>query len=111
MGTLSPFACDITAIPAEDRAAHRALIRRLLGEAMVEDRDLPNGLAFRFPAEEYDAVSVDAVSVVVGRERVCGPFRRFVLEIEPECGAPWLRVTGPEGAKAFIRAELGLGRP
>ncbi len=106
MGTLSPFACDITAIPAEDRAAHRALIRRLLGEAMVEERDLPNGLAFRFPAEEYDAVSV-----VVGRERVCGPFLRFVLEIEPECGAPWLRVTGPEGAKAFIRAELGLGRP
>ena len=106
MGGLSLFACDMTAMSVEDRVAHHALVRRLLGEAMAELRELPDGLAFRFPAGEYDAVSA-----FVGRERLCCPFLRFVLEVEPQGGALWLRLTGPEGAKAFIRAELGLETP
>jgi hypothetical protein len=65
--------------------------------------ELPDGLAFRFPAEAYDTV----VRFLAG-ERLCCPFLTFTLEITPERGALWLRLTGPAGIKEFIRAELHL---
>jgi hypothetical protein len=97
------FACDMTAIPAEEREAHQALIRRLMSEAVTEFRELPDGFAFRFPAEEYEAVAH-----FVARERLCCPFLRFVLEVAPERGPLWLRLTGAEGVTAVMRAELHL---
>jgi hypothetical protein len=72
-------------------------------EAVEEIRELPDGLAFRFLAEEYDAVTE-----FVGRERLCCPFLTFTLEISPERGSLRLRLTGAEGVKDFIRAELQL---
>jgi hypothetical protein len=72
-------------------------------EAVEEIRELADGLAFRFPAEEYDSVSE-----FVGRERLCCPFLTFTLEVSPERGPLGLRLTGAEGVKAFIRAELQL---
>ena len=99
----APFACDMTAIPAGERSAHQALSRRLMTEALAELRELPDGVAFRFAAEEYDAVVR-----FVDRERRCCPFLRFTLEIAPDRGPIWLRLTGAEGVKAFIRAELRL---
>jgi hypothetical protein len=65
--------------------------------------ELPDGLAFRFPAVEYDAVTE-----FVGRERLCCPFITFELDIAPNCGMVLLRLTGAEGVKDFIRAELHL---
>jgi hypothetical protein len=93
----------MTAIPPERRGAHHALIRRLMTEAVEETRELPDGLAFRFPAEEYDSVTE-----FVGRERLCCPFLTFTLEVSPERGSLWLRLSGAEGVKDFIRAELHL---
>jgi hypothetical protein len=98
-----PFACDMTAIPAEKRGPHHALIHRLTTEA-AEISELPDGLAFRFPAEEYDAVTE-----FVGRERLCCPFLTFALEVSPDRGPIWLRLTGEGGVKEFIRAELRVG--
>jgi hypothetical protein len=98
---MTPFACDMTAIPAEQRGAHQALIRRLMTEAVEEIRELPNGLTFRFPVEEYEAVTE-----FIGRERLCCPFLAFSLEVSPERGPLLLRLTGAQGVKEFIRAEL-----
>jgi len=98
-----PFACDMTAIPAEQRGAYHALVRRLMTEAVEEISELPDGLAFRFPAEEYDALTE-----FVGRERLCCPFLTFALEVSPDRGPLRLRLTGAAGAKDFIRAELRL---
>jgi hypothetical protein len=100
-----PFACDMTAIPAAQRGAHHALIRRLVAEALEEVQELPNGLALRFPADEYEPVTE-----FVGRERLCCPFLGFTLEVGPERGPITLKLTGAEGVKDFIRAELGLPR-
>ena len=99
----TPFACDMTAIPPEKRGPHHALIRRLMTEAVEEISELPDGLAFRFPAVEYDAVTE-----FVERERLCCPFITFELDIAPNCGPVLLRLTGAEGVKDFIRAELHL---
>lgn len=98
-----PFACDMTAIPLERRGAHHVLIRRLMTEAVKDISELPDGLAFRFPAEEYDAVTE-----FVGRERLCCPFLTFTLDVSPDRGPLRLRLTGTEGVKDFIRAELHL---
>ncbi len=95
----------MTAIPAEKRGAHHALIRGLMTEAVEEISELPDGLAFRFPAGEYDAVTE-----FVGRERLCCPFLTFALEVAPDRGPLRLRLTGAKGVKDFIRAELGLPR-
>lgn len=64
---------------------------------------MADGLAFRFPADEYDAVVR-----FVASERRCCPFLNFSLEVPSERGPLWLRLTGPEGVKDFIRAELHL---
>lgn len=52
-----PFACDMTAIPPEQRDTHHDLVRRLMTESVEEISELTHGLAFRFSAEEYDAVT------------------------------------------------------
>ncbi len=97
------FACDISAIPASQRGAHHALTRRLVTQAAREIRELADGIAFCFPAEEYAAVSR-----FVAQERLCCPFLSFTIDVAPERGPVWLRLTGPEGVKDFIRAELQL---
>jgi hypothetical protein len=100
----------MTAIPAAEHGAHHELIRRLMSEAVEEIEELPDGLAFRFSADEYEAVVR-----FVGRERLCCPFLSFAINVAPERGSVWLRLTGAEGVKDLIRAELHLpselGRP
>jgi hypothetical protein len=93
----------MTAIPADHRGAHHALIRRLLTDAVKEIRELESGFALRYPAEEYDAVTG-----FVSRERLCCPFLTFTLVVFPDRGPLWLTLTGEEGAREFIRAELHL---
>ncbi|MGH7579993.1 MAG: hypothetical protein ACREM9_07460 [Gemmatimonadales bacterium] len=72
-------------------------------DAVEEISELPDGLGFRFPAGEYDSVTE-----FVGRERLCCPFLTFTLNVSPDRGSLHLRVTGAEGVKDFIRAELHL---
>jgi hypothetical protein len=98
-----PFACDMTAIPARERDAHHQLTRRLMDDVVQEVRELPDGLAFRFAAEEYEAVAE-----FVRLERLCCPFLAFALDVSPDRGPLLLRITGADGAKEFIRAELRL---
>jgi hypothetical protein len=96
------FTCDLTAIAPAARGAHQELIR-VVSETVAELVELPDGLALRFPADAYDSV----VRFVAG-ERLCCPFLAFTLEISAARGALWLRLTGPAGIKAFLRAELHL---
>ena len=102
----TPFACDMTAIPAERRGAHHALIRRLMTQAVEEIRELPDGLSFLFTAREYAAVAE-----FVALERLCCPFVTFTLDVAPDQGPLMLRLTGADGVKEFIAAELGLAAP
>jgi hypothetical protein len=73
-----------------------------------EVRDLPDGYAFRFPA---DQATILLVSEFIARERLCCPFFRFELIAEQEDGPLWLRLRGREGVKELIKAELGIQSP
>jgi hypothetical protein len=44
----------------------------------------------------------------VSYERKCCPFFTFALEQSADGGPVWLRITGPEGVKVFIREAFGL---
>jgi hypothetical protein len=103
----SPFACDMTAIPAAQRDAHLATIDELF-RAVEIIQELPNGYSFRLP-NESDLVR--KVAEFVALERLCCPFFGFGLEVEGEGAAVWLTLTGREGVKPFIVAEIGNHLP
>jgi len=100
---VSPFACNMSAIPPEERGQHLAAIEAVFG-AVQEIRELPYGYAFRLPNE---AAQLLQVADFINKERLCCPFFGFALQLEPEGGALWLSLTGREGVKPFIQAEIG----
>lgn len=99
----SPFACDMTAIAPEQRGAHIARIEKLF-RSVRSSRELPNGYAFELP-NDSDLLLTAAEFIV--NERLCCPFFDFAVEVEREGGPVWLRLTGRDGVKPFIMAEIG----
>lgn len=98
----SPIACDMSAIDPGLRAGHVATGAQLF-RAAEEIREFADGYAFRLPA---DADALLKTAEFISLERLCCPFLGFALEVEPEGGPLWLRLTGREGVKAFIREEV-----
>jgi hypothetical protein len=95
------IACDLTAIPADEREAHEARGRQVWFEAFQERQELSDGYAFRFRADQYPLLVA-----YIANERLCCPFFRFTLEVTPAHGPIWLRITGGDGVKEFIRSEF-----
>lgn len=99
----SPLACDMTAIAPERREVHIANIKKLFG-LVQRTSELPDGYAFDLPNESDVLLTAAAF---ISLERLCCPFFGFALEIEREGGALWLSLTGRDGVKPFIMAEVG----
>lgn len=98
----SPLACDMSAIEPGCREQHITTGREVF-RAVTEIRELPDGYAFRLLDEPGLLVkTVEFISL----EKLCCPFLGFVIEVESEGGPVWLRLTGREGVKAFIREEV-----
>ena len=102
MEMASPYRCDMNAIDPGQRKQHIATAVALFG-AVQEIRELPNGYAFRLP---NDASLLLKATEFITLERLCCPFFGFGLEVEPEGGPVWLRLTGGAGIKPFIHAEI-----
>ena len=100
-----PLACDFGAMDSEQWERYRAL-RRLLSEDFMEARELDTGYAFRHSSE---ASVLLALAEYVSLERLCCPFFDFAIEVEHGGGDAWLRMTGPEGAKAVLEAAMEVG--
>jgi hypothetical protein len=99
----SPFACNMSAIAPSERGQHVATIKEVFG-AVREIRELPDGYSFRLANETSLLMKVAGF---IAKERFCCPFFGFGIQVEPEGGALWLSLTGREGVKPFIRAEIG----
>ena len=100
----SPLACDMSAIDPGLRAGHVATGAQLF-RAAEEIRELPDGYAFHLPP---DADALLKAAEFISLERLCCPFLGFTLEVGPEGDPVWVRLTGREGVKAFIREEVGV---
>lgn len=98
----SPLACEMTAIPAEQRPLHLAQSRELFSQ-IEETRELSDGYEFRF-ADEPNVLT--RLADFVSLEKLCCPFLNFAIEIEAESGPIWLSLTGRDGVKEFIKEEV-----
>jgi hypothetical protein len=99
-----PFACNMKAMNAEQRQRYDLLTKQLQ-VTKQEIKELPNGYAFRLPSETS---TVKDAAEWITYERLCCPFFDFGIEVERNGGAVWLRLTGREGVKPFIRSEFGI---
>jgi hypothetical protein len=97
------IACVPGAIPKEERAAHFQLAKRLFVELAETREQLSDGYAFRFPAD-----AIHEVARFIANERRCCPFMEFGISISPNADSLWLRMTGPEGTRDVLDAELNL---
>jgi hypothetical protein len=96
------IACDPNAIPAERRERWLELATQMYA-AVQEVQELPDGYAFRLPS---DSEMLLIVAEDLNYERLCCPFLRFRLDIEPQGGPFWLHFTGGGGAKEFLRMSF-----
>jgi hypothetical protein len=96
------FACNANALTRTEREHYQALTKTILS-SIQEKQELKDGYAFRLPP-----TSLMNAAEWVSFERKCCPFFTFGVEQTRDQGPLWLRLTGAEGVKAFIRAEFQL---
>jgi hypothetical protein len=99
----SPFACNRAALSAQARKRHFDELSPALRARKKSIRELPAGFEFEFPP---DTATFQLVSEWVGGERLCCPFFDIDVHVEREGGSLWLRLTGREGVKQFIRSDF-----
>ena len=102
MSENQPLACDLTAIPASVREGHLLTAPQLFRLAQ-EVQELRDGFAIRFLNEPGRFMQM---ATFVENERLCCPFFDFGLEVEPNNGPLWLRITGREGVKELLQTTL-----
>lgn len=97
----------MTAIALEQRGEHLATIEKVFG-SVITQLELPNGYGFMLP-NESDVVLT--VAQFIALERLCCPFLGFSVEVVRDGGPIFLSLTGIEGIKPFIMAEIGEHLP
>src|SRR5688572_29549241 len=96
-----PFACDLSAIDAEQRARHSAAWE-IMQAQMQEMIEVDTGFMFRYPASE---TMLATLATFIAGERLCCSFFDFGVSVPHGEGVVWLSLTGREGVKDFLRAE------
>lgn len=109
MNNESPFACVMEAIAADKRAPHLANAK-ILFDKVTGTRELDNGYAFCLGR---DSAVLASLTEFIALEKLCCPFFGFTIKVAPEGGDIWLELTGREGVKPFIQAEISeiIGTP
>ena len=97
------YACNMNALSASEREEHGKNSGELFA-AVKEIQERANGYAFRLSEE---AISLAKVADFIRYERLCCPFFSFSMEVDAQNKALWLSLSGAEGVKPFIVAELG----
>jgi hypothetical protein len=106
--TESPFACDRAALTPQARKRHFDELSPALRARKKSVRELRDGYEFEFSP---DSATLQLVSEWVEGERLCCPFFDIDMHVEREGGSLWLRLTGREGVKQFIRADFAAWMP
>ncbi len=104
----SPFACNRLALSPEARARHFNELGPALRALHQSVRELPDGYEFEFAPS---AATYKLLAEWAGGEYLCCPFFDVDLRVTREGGPFWLRLTGREGVKQFIRADFARWFP
>lgn len=99
-----PFACNMAAMNKEQRVRYTELTKQLFSSKQ-EIKELTDGYAFRFAAS---AENIKNAAEFIAFERLCCPFFDFNLTVEKNNGFLWLKLSGGEGIKEFIKSEFRI---
>ncbi len=91
-------ACSLTGPEFQER---RSRVLHKVGESVLEVKELGDGYAYRFPADE---TWIMELANLIKFERQCCPFLQFNIRIEPDAGPIWLEMSGPDGTKDFLNS-------
>jgi hypothetical protein len=94
------IACCLT---SAELSEHEATLLAQFRSAVIETEELHDGYAFRVPG---DGKWISIMAKMMVAERECCPFLTFELVAQPSMGPVIVRVTGPAGAKEFLRTIL-----
>lgn len=101
---MGSFSCNLSALDQDQRKRHDILAKDLFPKHL-EIKELANGYGFRFASNPSLFV---ALSEWLTLEQLCCPFLTLSLESQRDQGPIWLKATGEEGVKNFLRTELGI---
>src|SRR5215471_20545388 len=95
-----PVACDLSTFNSIQRKKHQALLVELLSSVKTS-RELSNGYEFTLPGDNAWFVKL---AEWVALEHLCCPFLSFEQGFRGN--RVWLRLTGDENAKQFLRTMI-----
>lgn len=101
----TPAYCDLTVFGDNEKRRQRAVLNELR-DKMRRVEELPDGYSFSLPHEPY---MLHLVAEMIDLESKCCPFLVFNLEVKDGGSSVTLSLTGGEGVKDFLQAELSLG--
>lgn len=94
--------CKLTTPELQERK--RTVIAEL--KSLVKERkEETNAVQYKFEATD---TNIDLISNFIKTERLCCDFFEFGLFVESDSEFMWLKLSGPEGVKEFIREEVGF---
>lgn len=100
------LACNMKAIGSAERPRYDVLLKKLKA-SVKQQRELKDGYAWELDAK---GISLPEAAEWVTMERRCCPFLTLQLEAVGNDLNYWVKLTGPEGAKAFLVDEFKLGQ-
>ena len=98
---MTPFACDMTALSAEQRSRHQKL-GALLQTKLRAIREIPNGYDFEFP---FEPSTYEALAQITPLEHACCPFFAIGIRLDTANRLFW-QLTGNRGIKQFVELEF-----
>jgi hypothetical protein len=98
---MTPFACDMTALSAEQRSRHQELVA-LLQTKLRAIREMSDGYDFEFP---FEPAIYEALVQITLLEHACCPFFAIGIRLNPDGRLFW-QLTGPRGIKEFVELEF-----
>ena len=97
------LACDLTALPPGGTERLAALSEDLFGRAQ-EARSLPDG--FELGYQQASAGTIAQLAEFIALDRLCCPFIRHGLFVEPDTGSTWLHLSGGDSVKQVIASDV-----
>jgi hypothetical protein len=94
------ISCKLTTPELQER---KTTVIAELKALVLERKELSNGIGLKFNGSDE---ILDKINTFIKTERMCCEFFTFQLTIED--GLASLNITGPEGAKEFLKDEIDL---
>jgi hypothetical protein len=95
------LSCKLTSTELKKRKED---VIAMLREQMIEKKELTEGYCYKFNGTDE---ILEMLTLFIRSERQCCGFFNFRLSVNND-SFTWLEISGPEGTKKFITAELKM---